>query len=425
MQRIKIPFGGLSAEQLEVLAELAEEYSDGILHVTTRQDIQLHFVHIDDTPDLMRRLAAVGITTREACGNSVRNVTACPLAGVCHDESLRRHALRRTRSTLLPARPPRHAGLRPQVQDRLLRLRSDEPAAWPTCTTSAPSPRRARSDGKVERGFEFYVGGGLGRGAASGQAVRRVRARGGAAAAGAGDLPRLRAARREEEPRPRAHQVPGRRSSASRSSGAWCSRSAQDLRRDPRWTAYLDDLDVTDETPLQARRAARQRPAAIRTGSTRWQRTNVLPQAQAGYVVATVTLPLGDITVDAGARRWPISRAATPATRCAPRSSRTSSCAGCREADLPALYARARRRSASAQPGRRHDRRHHRLPGHRHLQARHLVVARPRGGAAGAGSRAPRPQARRARCASLHIKMQRLLQLLRPAPRRRHRLSAA
>ena len=81
MQRIKIPFGGLNPQQMMVLAELAEEYSDGICHITTRQDIQLHYVHIDDTPDLMCRLAAVGITTREACGNSIRNVTACPLAG--------------------------------------------------------------------------------------------------------------------------------------------------------------------------------------------------------------------------------------------------------------------------------------------------------------------------------------------------------
>src|SRR4029079_7590240 len=87
MQRIKIPFGGLNSEPMEVLAELAEEYSDGICHVTTRQDFQLHFVHIEDTPDIMRRLAAVGITTREACGNAVRNVTACPLAGVCRDET--------------------------------------------------------------------------------------------------------------------------------------------------------------------------------------------------------------------------------------------------------------------------------------------------------------------------------------------------
>jgi len=75
MQRIKIPFGGLTPDQMDVLADLSEEYSDGILHVTTRQDFQLHFIHIEDTPLLMRRLAATGITTREACGNSVRNVS--------------------------------------------------------------------------------------------------------------------------------------------------------------------------------------------------------------------------------------------------------------------------------------------------------------------------------------------------------------
>src|SRR5579872_6213176 len=58
MQRIKIPFGGLDATQLEMLADLCEEYSDNIAHVTTRQDIQLHFIHIEDTPALMRRLAS-------------------------------------------------------------------------------------------------------------------------------------------------------------------------------------------------------------------------------------------------------------------------------------------------------------------------------------------------------------------------------
>src|SRR4030095_4307351 len=86
MMRIKIPSGGVNPEQLETLADLSEEYADGVAHITTRQDVQFHFVHIDDTPDLMRRLAAVGITTREACGNVVRNVTACPLSGICRDE---------------------------------------------------------------------------------------------------------------------------------------------------------------------------------------------------------------------------------------------------------------------------------------------------------------------------------------------------
>ena len=86
MQRIKIPYGALNPAQMELLADLAEEYSDSICHVTTRQDIQLHYIHIEDTPTIFRRLAAVGITTREACGNSVRNVTACPKAGVCKGE---------------------------------------------------------------------------------------------------------------------------------------------------------------------------------------------------------------------------------------------------------------------------------------------------------------------------------------------------
>ena len=87
MMRIKIPFGRMTPEQMDVLCDLAEETSDQILHVTTRQDIQLHYVHIEDTPDLMRRLGAVGITTREACGNAVRNVTACPISGVCNTEA--------------------------------------------------------------------------------------------------------------------------------------------------------------------------------------------------------------------------------------------------------------------------------------------------------------------------------------------------
>jgi len=87
MIRIKIPFGGLNAAQLEMLADIAEEYSDNIVHITTRQDVQYHYVDINNTPELMRRFASVGITTKEACGNVVRNVTACPITGVCKDET--------------------------------------------------------------------------------------------------------------------------------------------------------------------------------------------------------------------------------------------------------------------------------------------------------------------------------------------------
>ena len=87
MIRVKIPFGGLTAAQLEMLADVAEEFSDNIIHITTRQDVQYHYVDINNTPELMRRLASVDITTKEACGNVVRNVTACPISGVCQDEA--------------------------------------------------------------------------------------------------------------------------------------------------------------------------------------------------------------------------------------------------------------------------------------------------------------------------------------------------
>ncbi|MDH4086656.1 MAG: sulfurtransferase TusA family protein [Nitrospira sp.] len=86
MVRIKIPFGGFNANQLRRVAELTDRYATGVGHVTTRQDVQLHFVELKDVPTIMRGLAEVGLTTREACANTVRNVTACHLAGVCQGE---------------------------------------------------------------------------------------------------------------------------------------------------------------------------------------------------------------------------------------------------------------------------------------------------------------------------------------------------
>ena len=86
MVRIKIPFGGMTANQVRRVAELAETYATGVSHITTRQDIQLHFVPLPQISTVMRKLEEVGLTTREACANTVRNVTACHLAGVCQGE---------------------------------------------------------------------------------------------------------------------------------------------------------------------------------------------------------------------------------------------------------------------------------------------------------------------------------------------------
>src|ERR1700676_1252175 len=160
MQRIKIPAGGLNASQLETLAELAEEYSDGIAHVTTRQDFQLHYIQIDDTPSLMRRLAAAGITTREACGNSVRNVTACPYAGVCPDEVFDVTPYSRALSKFLLGHPdcqnfgrkfkPAFSG----CSQHACGLASLHDIGMIAATQT--------KNGEETRGFEMYVGGGVG-----------------------------------------------------------------------------------------------------------------------------------------------------------------------------------------------------------------------------------------------------------------------
>ena len=88
MVRIKIPYGQVTPEQLDAMAHIADTYSRGWGHITTRQNIQLHFVQLEDVPTVMRELAAVGLTTREACGDTVRNIQGCHLAGACPFEYL-------------------------------------------------------------------------------------------------------------------------------------------------------------------------------------------------------------------------------------------------------------------------------------------------------------------------------------------------
>ncbi|MDH4474044.1 MAG: HEPN domain-containing protein [Fluviicola sp.] len=82
MIRIKLPFGKVTARQLRRIAAVSDEYSTGHLHITTRQDIQIHYVSLDRTPQLWADLEKDDVTLREACGNTVRNVTASPIAGI-------------------------------------------------------------------------------------------------------------------------------------------------------------------------------------------------------------------------------------------------------------------------------------------------------------------------------------------------------
>jgi len=111
MVRAKIPQGALSADQLRALADAARRFSRGFVHITTRQDVQLHFVAQEDLVPALARLGEAGLTTQGACGNAVRNVVACPLAGVSpdeafdvtpHAEAVSRHFLRHPLGLSLP-----------------------------------------------------------------------------------------------------------------------------------------------------------------------------------------------------------------------------------------------------------------------------------------------------------------------------------
>lgn len=291
MQRIKIPYGKLSAEQLDTMSELAEEYSDQILHITTRQDIQLHFIHIEDTPDLMRRLAATGLTTREACGNTVRNVTACPYAGVCNTESFDVVPYADAATFFLLGHP--------DTQDFGRKFKvafsgcKDEPCGLTNLHDAGAIARTRIVDGQVKRGFEFTVGGGLGAVPYNAspfddflpeeellpmiQAVCRVFARLG---------------ERENRARARLKFVVKKLGIEEFKRLVLEERAL--LRPDERWTKFLADLHVTDEKPLKA--GAALGPGPYPDGFDAWRASNVRSQSQAGYSTAKITLPLGDFT---------------------------------------------------------------------------------------------------------------------------------
>jgi len=290
MTRIKIPMGRLTNEQLDVIAELAEEYSDGILHVTTRQDVQLHFVHIEDTPDMMRRLGAVGITTREACGNVVRNVTACPYAGVCNTQSFDvtpyAHALT---YFLLGHKDSQDFGRKLKIA--FSGCRSEACGLANIHDIGALAIVREDNGEKVH-GFELYVGGGLGSVPHQAKLLGFVPAEELLPTAQAICRVFARLGEKKNRARARLKFVVARLGIDEFRQVVAAERAI--LPEDDRWTSYLGDLGVTEETPAYP--AAPLPEGIFKKGFADWRRTNVRPQAQVGYAIATVRLPLGDLT---------------------------------------------------------------------------------------------------------------------------------
>jgi sulfite reductase (ferredoxin) len=159
MIRIKIPYGKMSFRQLRRIAGLSDEYASGKLHATTRQDIQIHYVSLDKTPELWAKLEQDNITLREACGNTVRNVTASDKAGIDPNEPF-------------DVSPYAYAVFEyflrnPVCQEmgrkfKIALSSSEEDSAFAFIHDVGLIPKVKFENGKEVRGFKVLIGGGLG-----------------------------------------------------------------------------------------------------------------------------------------------------------------------------------------------------------------------------------------------------------------------
>ena len=293
MVRVKIPHGNLTAEQMDVLGDIAEKYAPRkVGHVTTRQAIQFHFVSLEDTPTLMRMLEQVDLTTREACGNTIRNVTADPMSGLCQD-------------TVFDVTPHAEATarffLRHPVCQKLPRKFKITFSACPHDHGLVPIHDLGFSavikDG--ERGFRVTVGGGLGAAPFIAQVLEEF--------VPENELLRI------VEATVRLFDRLGERKNRNKARIKFVVKKLgiDEVRRlvreelaslppaengpypEPDWE-FLEEEEV--RRPSAA--SLGQNGHAPQPGFETWKRTNALPQAQQGFFMVYVLLPIGDLTVD-------------------------------------------------------------------------------------------------------------------------------
>jgi len=158
MVRIKIPAGEIYPNQLEKISQLSEQFSIGSAHFSTRENIQLHWVVLEDVSEIFRGLTEVGLTSREACGNSIRNVMCSPLSGVCPDEEFD--------STPYALATARFFLRNPMVQNLPRKFKFNftccEKHGMVRMVDVGLIPQIREVDGTSQRGFKIFLGGGLG-----------------------------------------------------------------------------------------------------------------------------------------------------------------------------------------------------------------------------------------------------------------------
>lgn len=296
MVRVRVPAGGITPVQMEKTAELSKKYGNGILHITTRQDVQLHWIKLADTPEIMFELFKVGLTTKGGGGNTVRNITACYDSGVCEQEvfdvspysiALTEYLIKDPKSYTLPRK----------FKISFSGCSSD--CSLATINDVGFIAAEQTINGKKEQGFRVYVAGGMG---AASRIAEKLE-----------DFIPLSEAGNVAEAVKRFFDKNGNRKNKHKARLRFLF---EKLGREEFIKRYRDELkDLKDEggvkleiremnTTLKASIPSSDTSADMNDKSvddsinTRWFTQNVTPQKQKGYYFVKVFLPLGDITAE-------------------------------------------------------------------------------------------------------------------------------
>lgn len=290
MVRIKIPYGKMSTRQLKRIADLSDEYASSNLHATTRQDIQIHYVSLDRTPELWARLEQDNITMREACGNTVRNVTASATAGVDPNEAFDVSPYAQEFFEYFLRNPIcQEMGRKFKVSFSA----SDDDSAFSFIHDLGFIPRVKEENGKEIRGFKVLLGGGLGAQPFLAQVAHEF-------------LP-------EDQLIPFAESVLrvfdryGERARRQKARMKYLLNDiglerllqlAEEERAALKSKTYKVNTEIEEPTPQPEGKKYQEYPVKDESKYEQWLKTNVFEQKQKGFYGVYIKLTLGDISSD-------------------------------------------------------------------------------------------------------------------------------
>jgi sulfite reductase (ferredoxin) len=308
MVRIKVPGGEITPEQLEKIASLSEAFSIGSAHVSTRQNIQLHWVQLEDVSEVMRGLVEVGLTTREACGNTIRNVMCSHFAGVCPSEAFDATPYAKAIARFLLRNPicqnlPRKFKINFSCCNSHGLVRIADIGLVPAIKSSSTTTE----NGETIRGFKIYLGGGLGAASFIGHLLEDFTPEDRLLATCMATI-RLfdRHGNRENMARNRMRYLVHEMGWEKFQKMVLKERSIVEMTTSHS-TAQLFDVKSHEDTrqlPKASRRMTMMTKLPMMnmkvtkdsSGFERWLHTNTVPQKQEGYFTAFITLGAGDIT---------------------------------------------------------------------------------------------------------------------------------